>query len=204
MFDRLGRLATRRFVWVILIWIALAGVVRSVAPSLRDVATYDETAFLTADAESVRAAQALVDGWPEDEFGNSAAIVFSRTPKLSAADARYVAELETWLRSDAAPDVVRGTQSVKTRPELTDVLSAEDGTTTLMIVQFRTPPFEPPTNDAVVEIRGHIDETVPEGLAVHVTGNAGVAADQSNSIRESIDRTTVITLVLVILILLWV
>ncbi|MGH2794138.1 MAG: MMPL family transporter [Actinomycetota bacterium] len=204
MFDRLGRLATRRFVWVILIWIALAGVVRSVAPSLRDVATYDETAFLTADAESVRAAQALVDGWPEDEFGNSAAIVFSRTPKLTDTDLRYLEELETWLRSDAAPDVVRGTQSVKTRPELTDVLSAEDGTTTLMIVQFRTPPFEPPTNDAVVEIREHIDETVPEGLAVHVTGNAGVAADQSNSIRESIDRTTVITLVLVILILLWV
>ena len=204
MFDKLGRLAARRFIWVILIWIALAGLVRTVAPSLRDVATYDETAFLTADAESVRAAQALVDGWPEDEFGNSAAIVVSRVPKLTDADSAYIDTLEKWLRSDAAPDVVRGTQSVRSRPELADVLSAKDGTTTLLIVQFSTPPFEPPTNDAVVEIREHIAEEVPDGLAVHVTGNAGVAADQSNSIRESIDRTTVITLALVILILLWV
>lgn len=204
MFEKLGRLASKRFIWVILVWIALAGIVRSVAPSLRDVATYDETAFLTADAESVRAAEALVIGWPEDEFGNSAAVVIAREPKLTETDFRYVDDLEAWLRSDAAPDVVRGTQSVKTRPELKDVLTAKDGTTTLMIVQFSTPPFEPPTNDAVVEIRDHINETRPSGLAVHVTGNAGVAADQSNSIRESVDRTTVITLVLVILILLWV
>lgn len=204
MFDSLGRLAARRFVWVILIWIALAGIVRTVAPSLRDVATYDETAFLTADAESVRAAGMLVEGWPEDEFGNSAAIVVSRIPKLTDADFSYIDSLEAWLRSDAAPDVVRGTQSVRSRPQLKDVLSAKDGTTTLVIVQFSTPPFEPPTNDAVVEIREHIETEVPQGLAVHVTGNAGVAADQSNSIRESIDRTTVITLVLVILILLWV
>ena len=204
MFDRLGRFAARRFVWIIVGWIAIAGVVQTVAPSLRDVATYDETAFLTADAESVRAAEALVTGWPEDEFGNSAAIVFSRVPKLTDGDRAYLAELETWLRSDAAPDVVQGPQSVKTRPELADVLTAKDGTTTIMIVSFSTPPFEPPTNDAVVEVREHIEETVPAGLAVHVTGNAGVAADQSNSIRESIDRTTVITLALVILILLWV
>jgi RND superfamily putative drug exporter len=201
---RLGRLAARRYVWVILAWIALAGVVRSVAPSLRDVATYDETAFLTADAESVRAASALVEGWPEDEFGNSGAVVFSRTPKLTDADFGYLQELESWLRTGAAPEEVRGTQSVRSRPELADVLSSKDGTTTLMIVQFKTPPFEPPTNDAVVDIREHIADTRPSGLAVHVTGNAGVAADQSNSIQDSVERTTVITLVLVILILLWV
>ncbi|MGH2727201.1 MAG: MMPL family transporter, partial [Actinomycetota bacterium] len=166
--------------------------------------TYDETAFLTADAESVRAANVLATTWPEDEFGNSAAIVFSRLPKLTDGDFAYLDELEAWLRSDAAPAVVRGTQSVKTRPELGEVLTAKDGTTTIMIVSFSTPPFEPPTNDAVFEVRGHIKDAVPAGLAVHVTGNAGVAADQSASIRKSIDRTTVITLALVILILLWV
>jgi putative drug exporter of the RND superfamily len=93
---------------------------------------------------------------------------------------------------------------VRTRPELRDVLSAKDGTTTILIVQFNTPPFEPPTNDAVVDIRDHIRETKPDDLTVHVTGNAGVAADQSNTIQESIDRTTFITLILVVLILFWV
>jgi RND superfamily putative drug exporter len=204
VFERLGRLATRRFVWIILAWVVVAAIVHSVAPQLRDVATYDETAFLTADAESIRAVDVLAENWPADEFGNSAAIVITHDGGLRPGDMAYVDSLETWLRSGQAPKVVRGTQSVRTRPELGDVLSSKDSTTTIMIVQFDTPPFEPPTNDAVVEIRKHVEQTRPQDLTVHVTGNAGVAADQSNTIQESISRTTVITLVLVVLILLWV
>lgn len=204
MFDRLGKLATRRFGWVILAWVAVAFIVHSVAPALRDVATYDETAFLTADAESILAVDVLAENWPQDEFGNSAAIVVTHRGGLRSEDLAYVDSLEVWLRSDEAPKVVRGTQSARTRPELKDVLSSEDGTTTILIVQFNTPPFEPPTNEAVVDIRKHVEATTPNELDVHVTGNAGVAADQSNTIQDSIDRTTVITLILVILILLWV
>jgi putative drug exporter of the RND superfamily len=204
VFERLGELVTKRFVWVIVAWVAVAGIVHTVAPSLRDVATYDETAFLTADAESIRAVDVLATNWPEDEFGNSAAIVVIRDTGLRPSDFGYVDSLESWLRSGDAPKVVRGTQSVRTRPELKDVLNAKDGTTTILLVQFNTPPFEPPTNDAVVAIRHHIAGTMPDGLAVHVTGNAGVAADQSNTIQESISRTTLITLVLVVLILMWV
>lgn len=204
MFEKLGDLATRRFVWVIGAWVVVAGIVNSIAPQLRDVATYDETAFLTADAESIRAVDVLSANWPEDEFGNSAAIVVSHPGFLRSSDLAYVDSLETWLRSSAAPKPVRGTQSVRTRPELRDVLNAKDGTTTILIVQFNTPPFEPPTNDAVVDIRDHIRETKPRDLTVHVTGNAGVAADQSNTIQDSIDRTTIITLALVVMILLWV
>jgi RND superfamily putative drug exporter len=204
VFDRLGGLVTKRFVWVIVAWVAVAGIVHTVAPSLRDVATYDETAFLTADAESIRAVEVLATNWPEDEFGNSAAIVITRAAGLRPADLAYVDTLEAWLRSGEAPKVVRGTQSVRTRPELKDVLNAKDGTTTILLVQFNTPPFEPPTNEAVVAIRHHIAGATPRDLDVHVTGNAGVAADQSNTIQDSISRTTLITLVLVVLILMWV
>jgi putative drug exporter of the RND superfamily len=204
VFERLGKLATRRFGWVILAWLVVAGVVQAVAPALRDVATYDETAFLTADAESIQAVDVLAENWPNDEFGNSGAIVITHDGGLRRQDLAYVDALEAWLRSDQAPAVVRGTQSVRTRPELRDVLSSKDGTTTILIVQFNTPPFEPPTNEAVVDIRKHLEASAPADLAVHLTGNAGVAADQSNTIQESIDRTTVITLVLVVLILLWV
>ena len=204
MFEKLGRIVTRRFIWVIGAWIVVAGVVYSVAPPLRDVATYDETAFLTADAESIRAVDVLAENWPEDEFGNSAAIVISRAGPLRPSDIAYLDSLEKWLRSPHAPKVVRGTQSYRTRPELKDVLSAKDGTTTILLVQFSTPPFEPPTDEAVVTIREYVSETKPADLALHVTGNAGVAADQSNTIQTSIDRTTIITLVLVVVILLWV
>lgn len=204
MFRNLGDLATRRFVWVIVAWVIVAGIVQSVAPALRDVATYDETAFLTADAESIRAVDVLAENWPEDEFGNSAAIIVNREAGLRPADLAYLDSLEAWLRSPRAPKVVRGTQSARTRPELREVLQSKDGSTTILLVQFTTPPFEPPTDEAVVDIRDHIAATKPHDLGVHVSGNAGVAADQSNTIQKSIDRTTFITLILVVLILLWV
>ena len=204
MFERLGEIASRRFVWVIVGWIAVAGAVHLVAPALRDVATYDSTAFLTADADSIRAVDVLAKNWPADEFGNSAAIVLTREPKLAPSDLAYLDALELWLRSSGAPKVVKGTQSVRTRPELADVLSSKDGAATILIVQFKTPPFQPPTNEAVLAIRAHIAPEKPAGLAVNVTGNAGVAADQSRAIDTSIQRTTLITLVLVIAILMWV
>jgi RND superfamily putative drug exporter len=202
---RLGELASRRFVWVILAWAAAAALLRVVGPPLRDVATYDETAFLTADAESVRAARALEETWPADELSSSsAAIVIGREGPLGPADWAYVDALEAWLASPEAPRVVRGALSARSRPELSSILTAADGSTTIVVAQLSTPPFEPPTNEAVAAIRDHIRATRPAGLAVHVTGSAGVAADQSRMITESVDRTTLITVVLVVLILLWV
>lgn len=204
MFERIGRLAERRFVWVVAGWAILAGLLNAVAPTLDEVATFDETAFLSADAQSLRAARLLERDWPEDEYGKSGAIVFAREPRLRESDHAYARELDAWLRGPEAPRVVEGTQSIYADPDLARVLVSKDGAVTIMVVAFETPPFEPPTNEAVEEIRRHIARGRPEGLAVHVTGNAGVGADQDAAIQESVERTTIITLVLVVLILLWI
>jgi RND superfamily putative drug exporter len=203
MFERLGRLAQRRAVWVILGWFAAAGALQILAPSIRSVVTSDVTAFLTKDSQSVRATQVLARDWPRDDFSDSAAVVFTRDGGLQRGDVSYIGDLESWMRSPAAPRVVTGTISAQSRPDFADELVAPDGTQ-LVIVQFSTPPFEPPTNNAVVAIRDHIASTKPAGLVANVTGNAGVGADQANGIDESVKRTTAITLLLVVLILLYV
>ena len=74
----------------------------------------------------------------------------------------------------------------------------------LLVVLFSTAPFTPETDAAVMAVRDHVRSAVPEGLDVHLTGNAGVATDQSTAINVAVERTTAITLVLVVLILLWV
>lgn len=204
MFGRLGRVATERFVWIIAGWVALVGVVQLLAPPLRAVVTSDITAFLTRDAQSVVAARELMRHFPQDDFSNSGAIVFSRPTPLTASDLRYLDSIEAWLNSPETPKVVVGAQSARTHPELKDALVAQDGTIQIVIVRFKTPPFEPPTNAAVTSIRSHIAATKPSGLSVHVTGNAGVAADQADAIDRSIKSTTAITLGLVLLILLYV
>lgn len=204
MFKRLGELAARRFLWVIVGWFALAGILMATAPRLGDVVTFDVSAFLAHDAQSIRAVDLLAKTWPDDDVGDSAAIIFSRPTGLLASDFAYLDAVESWLRSEEAPGVVRSTQSGRSRPELASVLASIDGTTTIMLVQFVTPPFEPPTNKAIQAIRAHVSRTKPDGLAVYASGNAGVAADQATTIDTSVKRTTAVTLVLVILILLWV
>ncbi|MCA1834076.1 MAG: MMPL family transporter [Actinomycetota bacterium] len=203
MFERLGRAAAEKFVVVVLAWVVAGGVVYAVAPPLKKVVTSDITAFLTQDAQSVVASRELRERFPSDDFSNSAAAVFSRTSRLSDSDLAYLDEIETWLNSPEKPRVVVGAQSAQTHPELKDVLTSRDGTIQILLVRFSTPPFEPPTNHAVDEIRSRVSHG-PVGLHVNVTGNAGVAADQANAIDHSIKRTTAITLGLVILILLYV
>lgn len=203
MFERVGRLAARHFVWVIVVWLAIGGILKAVAPPLQDVLTFDSTAFLHEDAPSLKAEETVERRFGA-EFADGAAIVLERGPRLTQGDLAYLDRLEAWLRGPSAPAEVKETRSVRTDPDLERFLSAVDGAATILIVQFTTPPFEPPTTRAIQAIRAHIAETAPGGLTIHVTGEAGVGADQDASIRESVERTTLITLALVILILLWV
>lgn len=203
MFERLGRAAARHFIWIILAWVAVATLLRMVAPPLQEVLTFDSTAFLNEGAPSLIGEEALERRFGE-ELGDTAAIVLERAGGLTPADFAYLGKLEAWLRSPEAPDVVQGTRSIASDPDLRRFLLAPDGAATILVVAFTTPPFEPPTTEAVLAIRAHVAETRPAGLGVFVTGEAGVGADQDNTIRESVERTTAMTLILVILILLWV
>ncbi|MDQ4006221.1 MAG: MMPL family transporter [Actinomycetota bacterium] len=164
----------------------------------------DNSAFLPGTSPSVIGAEEVARVWPEDDIGNSGALVFRRESGLMAEDEETIRTVEEWLRSADAPDNVRSTQSPYSRPELEEALVSPDGKVVLLVVVFSTAPFTPETDAAVETIRGHVRRTVPSGLEVHLTGNAGVATDQSTAIDAAVERTTIITLVLVVAILLWV
>lgn len=205
MFERLGRLAVRHFVLVILAWAALLGGLKMTAPPLRDALTFDDAAFLSDSAESIRAARTLSQSWPEDTFGDSAAVVIERrSGRLTSADLDWMAGLEAWMSGPEGPDVIQFTQSIRSRPELARALLSKDGRATLLLAAVRTPPFEPPTNEAVAAIRARIEATRPPGIGVFLTGQSAVGADEHAAISDSVSKTTVITLFLIILILLFI
>lgn len=204
MLAAVARFVVRRPFVVVAAWVAMVGALVALAPPIGDVVTQDNAAFLGDDAPSVRGAVALSRIWPEDEVSNTAALVFRRETGLTPADKRFIRSVESWLRSQAAPEVIKLTQSPYSRPELREALLSSDGRVVIVVVGFTTPPFQPDTNEAVAAIRSHVRGRLPPGLDFHVTGNAGVAADQASAIDSAVHRTTVISLVLVIAILLWV
>jgi RND superfamily putative drug exporter len=206
VFELLGRLVVRwRFVMVAG-WLVAAAIL-FFAPSLRDVGTADETSFLPRDVESVAARQLLAQGFPQDDAVGTATLVLLRDPgPLTDADRAYLREVSAWMTDpggDPALDgVVKAVVTAENRPERTALLRSEDGTTEIATIEMTVPAFQERANDAVAAIREHLAETAPDGLAVHVTGQAGIGTDYLRAIADGTDRTTVVTIVLVVLILL--
>ena len=68
----------------------------------------------------------------------------------------------------------------------------------LLTVNFTVAAFQPVVDEATYAIRERVEQGKPDGLAVHFTGEAGLGTDLVDSIVESTNRTTIVTVVLVI------
>jgi len=206
MFERFGHLVIRLRFALLVAWIAAAAAAYLLAPSLEDVGTADETSFLPRDVESMQARDLLATAFPADASSGMATLVASRPGGLSEADRAYLGSLGDWILGPSAPsavhDVVAGVQSADRRPELASLFRSADGVVELAQVQLSVAPFQRSANDAVDAIRERIDGTLPAGLRVDVTGPAGLGRDYLAAVAEGTDRTTLVTLVLVIVILL--
>lgn len=201
-----ARLVVRWWWAVIGAWVLLAALLWWLAPPFAQVATFDNTAFLQPDEPSMTGGRLLEEGWPNDGFSRGVAVALVREDgELGDEDLAYAEELVAWLRSDDAPATVDVVTTHLDDPALEDVFVADDGQATFVLVALDVPAFTPPANESVEELRAHVDVSgPPAGLEVHVTGATAVAADQSAAIERSVNRTHLITIGLVALILLWV
>ena len=206
MFDRIGRIIVRAPLLVIAAWVAVAVACFLMAPPLSRVGSADETSFLPADVESVQARRIGAEAFPKDAAAATATLVFFRDGGLTADDAAYRDAFAAWLTDPTTPPAVRahvlGVTTTVTDPIRAPEMRSEDGTTELSSVRLDVVSFQLGANEAVAGIREHAAATAPAGLAVHVTGSAGIGADYVASILEGTDRTTLVTVVLVVLILL--
>lgn len=206
MFAAVARAAVRGWWAVIAGWFGLAAVLWVAAPPFAQVATFDETAFLQPDAPSIQGGRLLAEGWPDDNFTRTAALVLARDDgQLREEDLDYAESQVAWLRSADAPEEFGDVTTHLDQPQLEPVFLSEDGQALFLLVGLEVPPFTPPANEAIRSAREHLDgSSPPDGLEVHLTGGAAVAADESAAIDRSVNRTHLITLVLVVAILLFV
>jgi uncharacterized membrane protein YdfJ with MMPL/SSD domain len=186
---------------VLALWVAAAIALTLVAPSLTDVGSSDTADFLPADAPSQQADAVLAKLFPGDPTRDASIVVFARPGGLTESDRTYMAEFSTVLTTgQVAPDV-KALQSTATSPDLAPFLRSQDGDAELMVISMTSAPFSTTGTAAVERLRDHLDETAPDGLAHHVTGIGGLAADQAEGVVKSFDRTAIVTVLLVLLIL---
>jgi len=211
MFRFLGRLTTTHPWKIVVSWIVLGVLLTLVAPSWSSRAQDDDIHFLPGRCDSVRGYQKLAKSFPQDVYASRAVITVERpSAKLSPSDFALVDELvrdlETYKKDDVDKQV--GRICSYNDPFIGKRLVSEDGHCTLIQVSLASPFLATQTQktvdrlDNVLQNRlGHTGGDMPQVL---VTGPAGIGRDLVHASGSSLDATTLATVILVVVILLFV
>lgn len=201
MLSKFVETIERRARWVLAFWTFAAVVLAVAAPSLNDVGTQDTSDFVPASAPSQRTDGLLASLFPGDPTRDASIVVIARDGGLTEADRTYLTELSTWLTGPDNEGDIRAVKSSADDPALGALLRSADGDAELLIISLAKAPLSLDGAHAVQRIRDHLEATAPKGLRHHLTGIGGLGADQIEGVISSFDRTAIVTIVLVLLIL---
>src|SRR5947209_6694323 len=217
MFKFLGRLAATH-PWLICAAWVLAGVaVALAAPPWDNQAQDDDIRFLPARCPSVRGYQLLEQAFPQDVFASR--ILFAverRDGPLSEADLALVDDMVSDLEKlrQNEPDLQIHRIASHRDPFIGQRLLSADGRCTLIQVSLGTPYLALKTRttvdraDALVRWRlrhpeggaSHEGQALAHSasLAVSTTGPAGIGRDLTSAGANSLENTTLATVLLVV------
>ncbi len=210
MFTYLGRWITAHPWRICLGWLLLGVTLHLLAPSWDRRTQDDDIRFLPARCPSVRGYELLQEAFPQEVFASRLIVVLERRErKLEQSDLLLVDELVHELRRlrDEEPDLkIRKIYSHRDAFIGQRFLS-EDGHCTLIQISLDTPYLALHTCSAVERIEQRFQErlrSISDAPTLRFSGPAGIGRDLIAASGRSLDRTTLATVLLVIVILLMV
>jgi RND superfamily putative drug exporter len=197
MFEKIGNVASRYRLPIIIGWVVLLVGISLVAPDLAQVSSSNQEEFLADSELSMIAEEAAAKYFPEQSPPTSLVIaVESRVDSLRGeASQAYLSELTDWLQLNFAPDLVTDVLS-PTDPALADTLISENGEVAMFFVGFNSLARQPLVQ-ALETLREHLEDG-PQGTTAYVTGEAAIYTDYEVSAKESFDSTLLVTIILVL------
>lgn len=202
IFKKIGNFSVKFRFHIIAIWLTALIMVTFFAPDLGQVSVSDQAGFLDKNAPSVRATR-MLDHYFSGHFASSSAILVFDIPDGSAYDPpvkSYLSEFTAWIKTDLDPEYI-GVILSPDDPRIAPRLISPDGRVALMSVGIKGS-YE---DKAVVNILKSMQtkiENSPYGIKGYVTGAIPITNAYKNAILESAIKTTGITVILVIIILL--
>ncbi len=200
MFSKIGSFAVKFKFLIIAVWVAAAVLMFLFAPSLSEVGTMNESDFLPGDSEALQASELMAEYFPESTTGSAVSLIFYNPQKISDADMAYARQVRDWLQSGQPAFEIENVTSVFDSEQMAATLMSPDGTTMLMNANLAQAAFDAKSIETTKEIRDYLKET-PEGLEIYVSGSVGIYGDMFKALNESIDLTTLVTVLLIIVLL---
>jgi putative drug exporter of the RND superfamily len=210
MFDLLGRWAAGHPWRIAALWLLVGVGLTLLAPAWDGRAHDDDVRFLPARCDSVRGYQLLGEAFPRDLCASQVVFAVERASGegLTAADLDLVDAVASDLRRLADSDPDLGIKKVLSHrdPFIGRKLLSEDRRCTLIQVALGTPYQALQTKAAVDHAeevaQARLREAGPGAPALYTTGPAGVGRDLLTAGGASLDRTTLATFLLVVVVLL--
>jgi putative drug exporter of the RND superfamily len=214
MFSTLSSVVIRRPWVVVLSWLAVAVCLYFFAPTWDQVTKDDDVRFFPAQSLTVIGQELLERGFPADASSSQVVLVYERkSAPVTPDDLSYIENVagEFFRYSQSEPSL--GVKKIDTHnslaigPRLKSPRREGQGQAVLSIIRLNGTHMSKKTRLAVDRMLEWLETkrvTLPEGLALSVTGSAVVGHDTQVAAGESINNTTHSTIALVILILLFV
>jgi RND superfamily putative drug exporter len=208
MFHILGRLLARRPWWVCAGWLVAAAALALVAPSWETHAQDDDIRFLPERCAGVQGHRLLQEAFPQDVFASKAVFAVERPAGLTDADLALVDSLVGDLeRLRVEEPALQITRVVSHRdPFIGKRLLSADRQCTLIQLSLATPYLALQTRASVDRaeqcVRQRLLQAGPDAPTLYTTGPAGVGRDLTAAGADSLESTTLATVVLVVVILL--
>ncbi|GJM26837.1 MAG: putative membrane protein [Phycisphaerae bacterium] len=201
MLARLGRsVADHPILWIVG-WLLVAAGLAVTTPSPEELARIEPRSLLAADEPYNRSLDLERTAFPEIASRTRTVVIFESDAPLSSAHEAFIRNLSNQLQGDMAADRGWTVISPTTQPLMQSRLRSEDGQSVMVVVCSDTNYLTRRSVGDVETIESMIAGSLPDGLRFEITGEGGLGRDLVHSSEEAFERTTHVTLLALLVIL---
>jgi putative drug exporter of the RND superfamily len=198
MFRRLGILAARYPLQILIAWVVLLAAVIVALPKLGDVVSSSQASYLPNSSNVQQARAILKQAFPTSYSGSTTLLVLTGPP---AARQAAVADYASFAahRLTPAPNSVA---SDSLNPALHNSLNSRDGKVTLISLGWSQLDTSSIPGTSLTNLRAYITAHPHAGVTAQATGDVAINNDFQNQINSSTELASIVTVILVLAILL--
>ena len=201
MLARLAKsVAAHPVLWIVG-WLVVAAACALTTPSPDELARIEPRSLLASDEPYNRSLALEREAFPDIASRTRTVVIFESDAKLTSEHEAFLRKLSDQLQGDIATERGWTVISPTTQPLMQSRLRSEDGQSAMVVVCSDTNYLTRRSVNDVETIESMIAEAIPEGLRYEITGEGGLGRDLVHSSEKAFERTTHVTLIALLVIL---
>jgi RND superfamily putative drug exporter len=194
--ESVGRIVTRRSVWVMIVWLLGTCAANLAVPQLEYVVLHHAKPFFAAESPAARAAVDMGRDFKDSTTNNVAYVVLESSTPIGAAERHYYEHLIDALRADRAH--VESVMDLWSDPYSAAIAEGSDHRCVTAMVRLSGNIGDSQASAAVTAVRHTLDDTPrPANLRAHLSGPGATVVDEFATIEHRLATITIVTVIVI-------